>query len=495
MLIVRVGLAAIAGVCTYIGFVPHFWALAIIGIALFAWALDGSTRGSRVLYALTFAAGLYGPLIRWLNVVSLPGTFGLLLLCVLPWTLFILYVPSNSHIKSAARIASLVVLIEAIHSNIPWGGFPWGLLAYSQIDGPFIGISRVGGEVLTTAVVVVAGYLLFALVRQRAMAIVGFTVAAVVVSQLMLLQSPIEDSVRVAVIQGNVPRFGLSMQEQAEKVFTNHIKQTHQLAADIASGKVDRPDLVVWPENAADGDPVNNRAMFDQVQSAVDDVNAPVLIGAAVWDGEVGPYNAGILWLPTVGPSQRYEKQHLVPFGEYIPHRNILEDVVRNFGPISHSFVAGTDTGIIDYHELLFADVICFEVAYDEHIRSGVNSGAKFITVQSNNATYALTEQPLQQLQITRFRAIEHGRSFAVATTTGFSALIDSRGEVLAKSKEMEPATLTGVIQQHTIRQPIDRWGSGVWVALAGFVLLASLRKESGWKSKRSRNMRFGRVK
>ena len=495
MAIVRVLLAAVAGICTYESFTPNFWFLAILGMAAFVWSLHDSSRNQRVLYALVFATGLYAPLIRWLDVVSLPGAFALLVLCVLPWLLFGFYVPDASATTSAIRFASLIVVIEAIHSNIPWGGFPWGLLAYSQVDGPLVGVARLGGEVLTTAVVVLAGWAVFTAVSSRSLSLTVITIGIMVLSQFMLREGSRDGSVRVAVIQGNVPRFGLSMQEQAERVFANHIAQTHQLASDIKGGKVQRPDVVVWPENAADGDPINNREMFEQVQSAVDDVDAPVLIGAAVWDGEVGPYNAGILWLPNVGPTQRYEKQHLVPFGEYIPHRKYLEDIVGNFGPISHSFIAGTDTGIFTYENLVFADVICFEVAYDEHVRSGINSGARFVTVQSNNATYALTEQPLQQLQITRFRAIEHGRSFAVATTTGFSALIDSRGEVLKKSREMEPATLTGVLDQHTTRQPIDRWGSGVWIVIAGLIALFGARKESVWKSKRSRNNRFGRVK
>lgn len=495
MPIVRVGLVAIAGVVTSFSFSPHFWFLAIVGFAAFAWAIDVDSSRQRTFLALTFATFFYAPLVRWITIIGVPAAFALVVLCVLPWVIFVLYRPGPSRASTAFRLAAIVALIEAIHSNTPWGGFPWGLFAYSQVDGPLMPVSRVGGEVLTSMVVVLAGCALFVALVDRTFSMCVLIFAFVAVSSVTLINNEKSTTIRVAVIQGNVPRLGLSDQEQAGRVFANHIAQTHELAMDIRNGKAKQPQLVVWPENAADGDPVNSRAMFNQVQKVVDEVNAPVLIGAAVWDGDVGPYNAGILWLPGVGPNQRYEKMQLVPFGEYIPHRTILEKYSSTFGITPNHFLPGQRSGNITYGKLTFADVICFEVAYDSRMRAGIQGGAHFFTVQSNNATYAFSQQPMQQLQITRFRAFEHGRSIAVATTTGFSAIIDSRGFVKAQSQEMKSATLNEELDQFTVRQPIDRWGSGPWLAFCAVVVLLSLRKDSGWKTHRSQIKRFGRVK
>ena len=495
MAIVRVLLAAVAGICTYEGFTPNFWFLAILGIAVFVWSLHDGSPKARIFSALVFATCLYGPLVNWLTVVSVPASVMLVALCVFPWFLIAFYRPHSSHVISGVRLAACVAVIEAIHSEIPWGGFPWGLLAYSQLDGPLMPSARVGGEVVTTLLVVLVGYACFAALIAREFRLLMFCVVCIVVSSVTMRNQMSGGDVRVAVIQGNVPREGLSDSEQAARVFENHIAQTHRLAQDVRNGKVARPELVVWPENAADGDPVNNRSMFNQVQKVVDEINVPVLVGAAVWDGEVGPYNAGIMWLPHDGPNQRYEKNQLVPFGEYIPQRKFLEKYAANLGIAPNDFVSGSRSGVMTQGVLTFADVICFEVAYDQHIRGGVLGGAQFFTVQSNNATYAFSEQPMQQLQITRFRAIEHGRAFAVATTTGFSALIDSHGTLRAVSKEMRAETLIGNLDQQVIRQPVDRWGSGPWLLLSVAVLLTSWRRETLWKSQRSRNGRFGRVK
>ncbi len=485
MRIARMILAIIAGAIVYAGFTPQRWYLAIVGVALFVWSLENSSRKLRMVNALAFAFALYAPLVSWVDIIGWNAEVFLTALCVLPWLLVAVYQPHNSLAVSAIRMASTVVLIEWVHSGIPWGGFPWGLLAYSQVDGPFALASRLGGEVLVSAIVVLSGFALYGVMRFRqwkpaaVMLCIGLGLVAFSHAQKTSDQS----TVTVAVIQGNVPRLGLSDQEQAKRVFANHINQTHMLAHDIAAGKVERPQLVVWPENAADGDPINNRAMFNDVQQVVNELNIPVLIGAAVRDGDVGPYNSGILWLPFDGPNQRYEKVHLVPFGEYIPNQSALQDLVKHFGIDTNNYVPGSRTGLITHGELTFGDVICFEVAYGDHVAQSIINGAQFLTVQSNNATYALTEQPTQQLQITRFRAIEHKRSIAVATTTGISGLINSQGAVLVRSQEMQSARIVGRIDKNQSLELIDRWGSGWLLFIAFLFVILGQRKDSSWKS------------
>lgn len=489
MRIARTVLAALAGAVVYAGFTPHRWFLAIIGIALFSWSIESQSRKFRTLNAVVFAFFFYAPLVSWVEVIGWNAEIFLTLLCVIPWLLFAFYQPHNSRSISAIRMASTVVIIEWVHSGIPWGGFPWGLLAYSQVDGPFTMLSRLGGEVLVTAIVVFAGVSLYSLIRfKEFLPVVCISTVAAGFFVVSNLANASTSSVIIAVVQGNVPRLGLSVAEQAKRVFHNHIDETRKLSNDISAGIVARPDLVVWPENAADGDPINNRSMFNEIQRVVDELNIPVLIGAAVRDGFVGPYNAGILWLPNDGPNQRYEKVHLVPFGEYIPNHSTIQNLVSRFGIAINNYVPGNRTGLITHDELKFGDVICFEVAYGDHISKSITAGAQFLTVQSNNATYALTEQPTQQLQITRFRAIEHKRSIAVATTTGISALIESDGTVITQTKEMQAAHLVGRIETNKSLQLIDRWGSGWLLLIAVLVLFLGQRKDASWKSTRALN-------
>ncbi len=476
-------LTAAAGLLAAFSFRPHLWFLALLAISLFIASLRQDSRKWRVISAMTFAVFMYGPLLSWLSVVGMNATVFLVVVCALPWLLFVLYQPNDSFVISALRASGVVVLIEWVHSSVPWGGFPWGLFAYSQVDGPLMWAARLGGQVATTAMVVACGFALYAAVVHRAFALLTLTAIVVLVGNLTLHSTSTTDTIRVAVIQGNVPRLGLNPVAQADRVFANHIAQTHKLAVDIKNGKASPVDFVVWPEDAADGDPIAHRAMFDEIQQVVDELNVPILIGAAVSDADLGPYNSGILWLPHEGPSQRYEKSHLVPFGEYIPNQNILLRFADRFGITPNHYIAGKRTGIMTLNtSTVFGDVICFEIAYDNHLRQLIDHGASFITVQSNNATYAHTDQPMQQLQITRFRAIEHQRDFAVATTTGFSAMVRADGNVVAQSKEMSATYLIATLSKRNDRQPIDRWGSAPWLALFGLIVGSSFIRQRGWR-------------
>jgi apolipoprotein N-acyltransferase len=125
------------------------------------------------------------------------------------------------------------------------------------------------------------------------------------------------------------------------------------------------------------------------------------------------------------GPSQIYSKNHLVPFGEYVPLRSFLANLITRFDQIPNDFVPGEGPGVFDVSGMQVGDVICFEVAYSNHIYETINAGAQVITVQTNNATYGNTTQPEQQFAITRFRAIETQRAFLVSERTGqFEAAI-----------------------------------------------------------------------
>jgi apolipoprotein N-acyltransferase len=204
---------------------------------------------------------------------------------------------------------------------------------------------------------------------------------------------------------------------------------------------------------------------------------APILIGATTWyssgsEGE-GPTNSGIMWTGN-GPSQIYSKNHLVPFGEYVPLRDVLAKWITRFDQIPNDFVPGEGQGVFDVSGAQIGDVICFEVAYANHIYDTINAGAQVITVQTNNATYGNTTQPEQQFAITRFRAIETQRAFLVASTSGISGLIQNDGSVTDKTKQFESAIVTGeapLISEKTFSTKYPYWGLVISVM---FLLFAS---------------------
>ena len=257
-----------------------------------------------------------------------------------------------------------------------------------------------------------------------------------------------------AVIQGNVPRLGLDFNSQREAVLRNHVEGTLTLAADVADGTQPQPDLVIWPENASDVDPLRDQAAAALIQGAVDAIAAPVLVGAVV-DNPADPstiLNVGIVWEPTTasdagGPSEVYVKRHPVPFGEYIPFRSWLRLVSDEVDRVPRDFAAGDRAGVLQMGPARVGDVICFEVAYDGLVRSTVVEGAQLLIVQTNNATFGRTPQTEQQLAMSRLRAVEHGRWVLVAATVGVSATIAPDGTVEQRAEIFTQAQLVQAVR------------------------------------------------
>jgi apolipoprotein N-acyltransferase len=249
-------------------------------------------------------------------------------------------------------------------------------------------------------------------------------------------------------------------------VLDNHVGATHGLADRIAAGGP-RPDLVIWPENSTDIDPFADSTVYDDIQGAVDAVGVPVLVGAMVSGEEPEDvYNQGIVWEPGTGPVQRYSKTHPVPFGEYIPFRDVLAQLIRRLDQIPRDMVPGTEPGVLSMNGTTIGDVICFEVAYDELLHDVVAGGAELVVVQTNNATYMGTGQIEQQFAISRLRAIETGRYVVVAATNGVSGVVAPDGEVVERAPVRSQAVLLQDVPISTEDTLALRWAPFVEMLL-----------------------------
>lgn len=471
-------LAGFAGALTAWSFYPNHWWAAVLGVALFLYAVDFQSRGKRIKLALIFAAIFYAFHVQWVSVLGNDAWFGLVLISTFPWLLFAV-LPINSKSKYFYFApAATIVLIEALRASIPWGGFPWGLIAYSQLDGPLVPLATVGGQALVTgAVVVVAATLVKFLKYKKFMGLVIPLIFLGFANNVEPFAS--SETITLSAVQGNVPRAGLDANTQRLTVLNNHVSLTQELITDISAGRVAEPDLIVWPESGTDIDPLRAGVSATQISKLVAKTDIPILIGATTWEGTspgepfAGPQNAGILWKSQSGPGQLYAKNHLVPFGEYIPLRNYLAKYISRFDQIPNDFVPGQEPGVFNIKGKQVGDVICFEVAYANHINDTIAAGAQVFVVQTNNSTYGNTAQPEQQFAMTRFRAIENQRAFLVASTSGISGLISNDGSVLAKTTQFEQALVTGevaLISQTTTSFRFPNWAlyvSGLIIVLA----------------------------
>jgi apolipoprotein N-acyltransferase len=484
-------LAAASGLALAAAFPPYgLWPLSLVSVAALLLLTRGRTVRQGAWLGFAFGWPFFIWLLQWLHTVGWDAVVGLAaieaaFLAVLGACLVV----SRRLPGWPLWAACLWVTEELARDRLPFGGFPWGRLAFANTGSPYTPLAALGGAPLVTFAVALSGTLLAAAapaavrlckdVRNVRAALPGAGAlvlsAAVLVAGLFVpVPTDATDHVRIAVVQGNVQQPGLHFLGRPMMILDNHVKATLKLAADIKAGRVPKPDLVLWPENSSDLDPFSNPAAYDKITEAVQAVGVPVLVGVLV-DGPDADHvqNEGIVWDPVNGPGAHYTKQHPVPFGEYVPFRKELTKVISRLDEIPRDFYPGRTTGVLQIGPARLGDVICFEVAYDGIVRHTVNAGARAIVVQTNNATYGRTGQPEQQLAMSRLRAIEHGRAVVTAATSGISAIVGPDGKIEQRSKEFTQQVLDADIPLRDGTTLADRVGAAPEWTLAMVGLLS----------------------
>ncbi|WP_250003877.1 apolipoprotein N-acyltransferase [Actinoplanes sp. M2I2] len=500
---VAVPMAVLAGVALLLALPPYgLWWLAPAGVALLAGATH--RRRLRRAFGLGFLAGLvlFLPLLWWTTFAA--GW--------LPWLLLSLAQAAYLGLAGLATawlsplldrwralwppvLGLLWVAQEAARDRAPFGGFPWGRLAFSQDDAPALRLAAWGGAPLVTFAVAAAGGALVALAwrgwRPSARAphtrrplgpVLGFglAAAALIAGPLLVpVAEPGGETATVAIVQGNVPRLGLDFNAQRRAVLDNHVRATERLAAEVAAGRQKQPALVVWPENSSDIDPLRNSDAAAVISRAADLIKAPILVGTVLRTDKPGDIkNAGILWNPGTGPdlAQTYVKRHPVPFAEYMPLRSIAR-LVSNKVDLVRNMLPGDHPGVLRSGAVTVGDVICFEVAYDDIVRDTVTGGAQVFAVQTNNATFNEAEAR-QQLAMVRLRAVEHGREALMVSTVGVSAFAGTAGQVYDSSGFNVGATMVRDMRlggPTTLATRLGHWPELAMVALAIVAVVGAL--------------------
>ena len=509
----RRALLALAGGLGQCAALPpvDWWPLAPIGVACVILAVRGTRWRGGAFAGWCAGAGLMIPMLQWLRPVGVDAWLALGLLET-PY-----FAALGVALAYATRLrgwplwaACLWVAQEAVRGRWPYGGFPWGKLAFSQVDSPFARLAALGSSPLVSfATALCGGLLAYAVLRalrarraavggRRRRHVTGAVVALAGVAAVLACGPAVPVGQghgrehTVAVVQGNVPRLGLDFLGQREAVLRNHVNETHKLARLVRAGKAPKPELVIWPENSSDVDPMLDPQAYALIQGAVTDIGVPVLVGALISprgpNGGVNTSvveNQGVVWDPVTGPGKSYAKKHLVVFGEYIPYRKFFTRFIGRLDRVGQDKVPGHRTGALRLGPVTIGDVICFEVAYDEIPRQAVDDGGRMLVVQTNNAEYGHTGQPEQQLAISRLRAIEHDRPVLIAATSGISAIVARDGRIIDRSSEFTPDLLTARVPAISDRTVADRVGAAPEWALTALGAAAALA--GAWVSRRKR--------
>ena len=428
------------------------WWLAPIALTVHMYAIDRTNR--KLLSTFIFAFTFNSVLLHWTSTYV--GST--------PWIILSVGLSSLSLPLALvgrwgiAAYPLIFVVLEEIRNRFPFGGFGWARVAYSQADAPYANIASRGGAISLSGITVLIAAFVYCAVNKRIIFIFLVPLFALVIPNNISTVG----QTSVLMIQGNVPQLGLDFNARAKQVFYNHLNET-KLA--LAQGK--KVDFIVWPENAVDVDPYTNKDVYEQLES----FDKPLIIGAITGKGEK-LLNTSILWGDKV--QDIYVKQHLTPFGEYIPLRSLAKKISPFVNQVD-DFSPGNKQEIFTIGQARVAPVICFELLDDEILANAAKS-SNLLVVQTNSATFGTSAESAQQLSITRIRAIEHSRNVVSVSTTGISAILDFNGKILRQTSMGTTDHVFADVGLIEHSSPRDRYGDWAGIFTLIWLLVVARR-------------------
>lgn len=461
---------------------PHTTVMLSLTVLLWLWRQATPQKAFNLGWM--FGIGWFGVGVSWiynsfaqfsstplLGAVAITTLF-VMFLALYPATLgatLVYFFPKPNVLRHLLAFPALWVLWEWIRSWL-LTGFPWLSLGYSQVDGllanyaPLIGVFGVSGLLALCA----GGLIVFMFIQNRweRTAILIIFVLPVISVELKAVNwtRPIDDPIKVALIQANEPQEykWYSAQFSSMRRYL-HLSRQHRDA-----------DLIIWPETAV---PMLYTDMppgfLQDLRIERERYKTDFLIGVPLSDQVDGlRYFNGVMSI--AGQQQFYRKNHLVPFGEYVPLLYWFGDLLDFFQVPYSAFTAGEFQQENFYVARQIVGMsICYEAAFGEKIRTHL-PGATLLANISNDSWFGDSLAPHQHLQIARMRALEMGRYLLRTTNTGISAIIDPKGKIVSQSPQFRIHVLRGTVQPYTGMTPYARMGDALIISIsAGLLLLA----------------------
>ncbi|MFN2330302.1 MAG: apolipoprotein N-acyltransferase [Halomonas sp.] len=471
-------LALAAGVLTTLTASPfELWWLGPVAVGLLYLGIHALTPGQAALRGWCYGLGLFGSGTSWVYVsihdygyTGVPLAVFLTALFVASMALFLSVILWLYRRLCGPRLAFLSfagawVLGEWLRTWL-FTGFPWLLLGSAHVDSPLASWAPIGGVYLLSLITALTGTLLVEFLARRWWAIAP--VAALWLVPLALLPTqwtqPAGEPLRVALLQGNL--------DQLIKWTAEGQRKAANTYSELTRAQPDGVDLIVWPEAALPMFEDQARPILERVQTNLSPGTA-LLTGILQRDAEGSYFNSVIALGEAEG---EYRKEHLVPFGEYLPLENLLAGTIAFFdlpmpamtpGPSGQApmRVAGT----------LIGNAICYEIIYADLVAERARDSELLMTV-SNDTWFGESIGPLQHLQMARLRALENGRYLIRATSNGVTVIVDPRGRITARAPQFEVASITGEAVPMRGLTPFTRTGSWPAWLLALLLVLPGLR-------------------
>ena len=467
-------------------------------------------RGPRAAAGYAFVAGIayHAWLMSWTWYFGTVAIVPLVLVLAAYWAAAGAIVGwlDRRHVASPFVVAAIWVLAEALVARWPFGGFSWGEVGYAfhnVVAGRALA-SDGGVPLVSFFAVACNGFLADAffafrsrrITDRRHWALLGAGLATVVVLPVLAVVARSEPhpagSLRVAIVQGNNLDRDLTPAEVQER----YLPRSHfALAKEIR----DPVNLIVFPESSMDADPRSDPFLRDNLTAVARRNDAWVLANAVADAPASGGHPAGtkalnldVLYRPDGSVEGTYAKRHLVPFGEYIPFRSLLQGRISAINQVPRDFEPGHSPGLFEVDGHRIATIICFESAFGYQVRPLVRDGAQVIVVSTNNRSYERSANSAQHVAIGQMRAAETGRPVVQAAISGISAVIDADGRVTTRTGLFERTLLEATVTATTGETPYVRYGE--WAILLSAMILVGAVIVAMRRNRRARSLESARV-
>jgi apolipoprotein N-acyltransferase len=473
----RLGAAFGAGIVVALCFPPiDLGLLVLVALVPLLWAWRDARPLHAALYGFAYGVACFGAELPWMRyfgtvaIVPLVGAMAATIALVGA----IVAALARKGIASPLLTAATWTFVEALFGRWPLGGFAWCDLGVTLHGVPAArALASLGGVLLVTFVIVaVNGFLLDAVVAVRARRPGAVVLAAgglvglllfTVIADVARYEPTVTGTLRYALLQGDDQE--LSLAGQNSQLLT----PAHLALADRLEGKF---DLIVFPESSLDTDPETDVGLRERLTDIAAKHDSYVLVNARTpgTDGQVR--NSNLMYTPTGALQGVYSKQHLVPFGEYVPWRDQLS-FLPELRQVPYDFQAGDRTKVFKVRNHPVGSVICFESAFGPLVRDFVKQGAQALVVSTSNRSYRRSGNSEQHLAQSQMRAAETGRPVLQASVSGISAVIGPDGTVHQTTGLFEQHIVQGTIETTTGETPYVRFGDWI-VALSALALLGA---------------------